>query len=88
MELNQLSLILFSLHLIFYILMTVAILSKPALWKFFLVFIAWSVQQVGYIGYGIYTEQIGFLLIGITEIIFVLALFMMSGRVVRDNFKS
>jgi hypothetical protein len=87
MELNQLSLILFALHLLFYFAMSFAILSSPSLWKFFVVFIAWAIQQAAYIYYGIVTEQSGFVLIGITEIIFVLGLFIMSGRVVRDNFK-
>lgn len=87
MELNQLSLILFGLHMLFYFAMAFAILSTPNLWKFFAVFIAWAFQQTGYITYGIITNQLGFLLIGITEIIFVLGLFVISGKVVRDNPK-
>ena len=88
MELNQLSLMLFGLHLLFYFAMSFAILSSPNLWKFFAVFIAWVIQQAGYIAYGVITDQLGFLLIGVTEIIFVLILFVISGKVVRDNSKS
>lgn len=88
MDLNQLSLILFVLNFIFYSTMIFAILSKPVLWKFFIVFVAWVIQQCGYIWYGTYTDQIGFILIGALEIIVVIILFILSGRVVRDNFKS
>lgn len=88
MDLNKLSLILFGLNFVFYSLMTFAILSRPILWKFFLVFVAWVVQQCGYVWYGLYTKQIGFILIGVLEIIVVISLFVLSGRVVRDNFKS
>lgn len=88
MELNQLSLILFGLHMLFYFAMAFAILSSPNLWKFFAVFVAWAIQQAGYISYGIISNQLGFLLIGLTEIVFVFILFIISGKVVRDNFKS
>jgi hypothetical protein len=88
MDLNQLSLILFALHSIFYLAMAYAILSSPSLWKFFLVSIAWAIQQTAYISYGVFTNQLGFILIGVVEIVFVLSLFIVSGRVVRDNFKS
>lgn len=88
MELNQLSLILFALHVLFYFAMCLAILSAPNIWKFFAVFLAWALQQAAYITYGVITDQLGFFLIGITEIIFVLGLFIVSGKVVRDNFKS
>lgn len=88
MDLNQLSLIIFGLNFIFYSSMTFAILSKPVLWKFFMVFLAWIIQQCGYIWYGTYTNQIGFVLIGVLEIVVVALLFILSGRVVRDNFKS
>jgi hypothetical protein len=65
--------------------MAFAILSKPSLWKFFLVFIAWVTQQTIYIYYGSITGQFGFILIGITEIIFVLTLFVLSGKIVNAN---
>lgn len=87
MELNQLSLAVFAFHAIFYLLMAFAILSKPSLWKFFLVFIAWVTQQAIYIYYGSITGQLGFILIGITEIIFVLGLFILSGRIVNASKK-
>jgi hypothetical protein len=67
--------------------MTLAILSKPNIVKFFIVFIVWIIQQAGYVAYGLITDQIGFILIGLTEIIIVLILFVISGRLVNDNFK-
>lgn len=67
--------------------MAFAILSKPSLWKFFLVFIAWVAQQAIYIYYGLVTGQTGFILIGITEIVFVLGLFVISGKIVNANKK-
>lgn len=73
--------------MLFYFAMAFAILSSPSLWKFFLVFVTWVFQQAGYIFYGLATNQFGFLLIGITEVIFVLGLFIMSGKVMRDNNK-
>lgn len=87
MELNQLSLIVFAFHALFYLFMAFAILSKPSLWKFFLVFIAWVAQQAIYIYYGLVTGQTGFILIGITEIVFVLGLFVISGKIVNANKK-
>lgn len=88
MDFNKLSLILFGVSAIFYFLMAYAILSKPVIWKFFIVLIAWVAQQSAYIGYGIYTDQIGFVLIGFFEILMVLFLFILSGKVIRDNNKS
>lgn len=88
MELNQLSLMLFAIHMLFYFAMAFAILASPSLWRFFAVFVAWSFQQAAYIAYGTYTNQLGFILIGITEIIFVLGLFIISGRIVRENIRS
>lgn len=68
--------------------MIFAILTKPVLWKFFVVFFAWIIQQIAYVIYGIYTKQFGFLLIGIFEILIVFILFILSRKVIRDNFKS
>jgi hypothetical protein len=67
--------------------MAFAILSKPVIWKLFVVLFVWIIQQMAYILYGVYTKQIGFTLIGVFEIVVVISLFILSGKVIRDNNK-
>jgi hypothetical protein len=67
--------------------MAFAILSKPIIWKLFVVLFVWIIQQIAYILYGVYTKQIGFTLIGVFEIVVVISLFILSGKVIRDNNK-
>jgi hypothetical protein len=85
LEISDWSIILFFFSFLFYVSMAFAILSKPQIKKFLIVLIAWIFQQAALIYFGIKFDLIGLVLIGVTEIVFSLMLFLISKRVVDEN---
>jgi hypothetical protein len=85
LEINDWSIILFFFNFLFYVSMAFAILSKPQIEKFLIVLIAWIFQQAALIYFGIKFDLIGLVLIGVTEVVFSLMLFLISKRVVDEN---
>jgi hypothetical protein len=78
MSLNTWSLILFSANILFYLSMVIAIATRSTPAKLALMISSWIGYQVATLWYGIATDQLGFILMFIFQIIVSIATLIIS----------
>jgi len=72
MSLNEWSILVFAAHMFFYLSLIVATFSKPQLSVMLTTILTFIVVQIVVLLYGIYTKQIGFILLFFTQLLLLL----------------
>jgi len=86
MSLNLWSLVLFASHMFFYLGMIFAIATKSSVGKLALMIAAWLTYQIVTLWYGIATDQIGFILMFIFQLVMTVATIVISTeRAISEN---
>lgn len=85
MSLNDQSLIVFGTTTLFYFMVYTSLFLNPSPKKFFLLFLTWLVHVGTILWYGIVTNQIGFVLWFGLEIIMVYLVYIITGKVLKDE---
>lgn len=86
MSLNIWSLIVFASHALFYLALTVALLSKSSIIRLLIMVVAWLTYQIITLWYGIATHQLGFILIGIFQfVVSVATIIATTERNINEN---
>lgn len=78
MSLNTWSLIIFLVHILFYLTMIFAVASNTSVTKMILMITSWIMYQIAVLWYGIATGQVGFILIFIFQFIATLVTIIIS----------
>jgi hypothetical protein len=85
MSLNDKSLVLFGTAALLYMCVYAAMFLSPSLKKFFTLALAWLVNWVATLWYGIVTEQVGFILICGLEVAMIFFVYVITGKVIQDD---
>lgn len=85
MSLNDQSLIVFGTTALFYLMVYTSLFLNPSPKKFFLLFLTWLLHIGTILWYGIVTNQIGFILWFGLEIIMVYFVYIITGKVLKDE---
>jgi hypothetical protein len=85
MTLNDWSLVVFSVTVIYYFTIYFSLFRNPSLGKFFVLVIVWILHMLTLLVYGISTGQIGFVFIFFLEIIMVGLVFVFVSKAVSDD---
>lgn len=86
MSLNTWSLIMFAAHLFFYVAMSVVIMTKSSVSKLVGLVMTWLVWMMITLWYGIDTNQVGFILIFIFQLVVTLGSIIFSAeRYMNEN---
>lgn len=85
MSLETCSLILFFSMLCTYMMTFLSLFHNPSITKYSMLFAFWLINVGVTLWYGIYTEQIGFILIAGTEIIISIFVYVITAKAVKDD---
>lgn len=86
MSLNTWSLIVFAAHLIFYVAMSIVIMTRSNLSKLIWLVLSWVLWMIVTLWYGIDTGQVGFILIFVFQFIVTLGSIIFSAeRYINEN---
>lgn len=85
MSLNTWSLILFVTTAFFYVMVYASLFQSPTIKKFLLLVLSWIAHIGAMLWYGIVTSQVGFILWFFLEITMVYFVYIITGKVVRDD---
>lgn len=86
MSLNTWSIIVFAAHFIFYVAMSVVIMTRSNLSKLIWLILSWVLWMIVTLWYGIDTGQIGFILIFVFQFIVTLGSIIFSAeRYINEN---
>ena len=86
MSLNTWSIIMFAAHLVFYVAMSIVIMTRASLSKLISLVLSWVLWMIVTLWYGTSTDQVGFILIFIFQFIVTLGSVIFSAeRYINEN---
>ena len=88
MSLNEWSLVYFTATLIFMIMQVLSLFTKLTFGKVFFTIIAWVIFCGVTLAYGIATNQLGFIMLFVAQLLMVLIMFIFYGKAVNGNQES
>lgn len=84
MSLEAWSLVIFGTTTLLYMSVFISMFQNPSIKKFFFVFFAWVVHLIATLWYGIATGQIGFVLLFFMELIMIVFVYIITGKVLNN----
>jgi len=84
MTLNEWSILYFGITAIYYLTIYFAMFRNPNIPKFILLIFMWIAHMSVTLAYGIFTGQVGFILLFGLELSMILLVYIMVGKLVED----
>lgn len=85
MTLQDWSLIVFGATALLYFMVYLSIFQNPSIGKFLFLILAWIAHSTVLVWYGIATDQIGFVMIVLLEIMMVTFVYIITGKVIKNE---
>ncbi len=88
MSINEWSLVYFSTSVAFMLMTMVSLFYKLTVGKIILTIVTWFISWITTLVYGIQTQQLGFVLLFVAQLLMVFLIFIFYGRNINGNKES